>query len=98
MNRRRFLQTSAAALAAARLQAAAPSRQPNVLIVMTDQQFADALSCRIGRQYLHTPHMDSLAANGTFFTRAYCANPLCVPSRTSMFTGRYPSETGVETN
>jgi arylsulfatase A-like enzyme len=42
--------------------------------------------------------MDSLAASGTFFTRAYCANPLCVPSRTSMFTGRYPAETGVETN
>jgi choline-sulfatase len=42
--------------------------------------------------------MDSIAANGTLFSRAYCANPLCVPSRTSMFTGRYPVETGVENN
>ena len=52
----------------------------------------------MGREYIHTPNMDSLAASGTVFTRAYCANPLCVPSRTSMFTGRYPAETGVETN
>jgi choline-sulfatase len=42
--------------------------------------------------------MDSLAANGMVFTRAYCANPLCVPSRGSMFTGRYPTETGIVTN
>jgi choline-sulfatase len=42
--------------------------------------------------------MDSLASNGTVFRRAYCANPLCVPSRTSIFTGRYPVETGVQTN
>ncbi|MFB3826394.1 MAG: sulfatase [Bryobacteraceae bacterium] len=95
MNRRAFL-TAAAGTALPGLRAA--EARPNILIVMTDQQFAEAMSCRIGRQYLHTPNMDSLAANGTFFSRAYCANPLCVPSRTSMFTGRYPSETGVQTN
>lgn len=76
--------------------AAAP--RPNILVILTDQQAADALSCRQGDRYLKTPAMDSLAARGTFFTRAYAANPLCVPSRTSMFTGRYPHETGVETN
>src|SRR5579859_148555 len=77
--------------------AAAPAR-PNVLVIITDQQSADALSCRIGRRYINTPHMDSLAARGVFFTRAYSANPICVPSRTSMFTGRYPCETGVQSN
>jgi arylsulfatase A-like enzyme len=83
------------------LQAAAslaiPSR-PNILLIMTDQQFAESMSCRIGTRWLRTPNMDSLAAQGTVFTHAYCANPLCVPSRTSIFTGRYPTETGVETN
>lgn len=95
MNRRSFLKTAAAPALAAPLRAAA---RPNILIVMTDQQFADSMSCRIGREYLHTPHMDSLAATGTLFTRAYCPNPLCVPSRTSMFSGRYPAETGVQIN
>ncbi len=93
MNRRQFL-------SAAGGSALAPSasQRPNILIVMTDQQFSDAMSCRIGDRYLKTPNMDSLAANGMSFSRAYCANPLCVPSRTSMFTGRYPAETGIQTN
>ncbi len=65
---------------------------------MTDQQSSDAMSCRIGSDYITTPAMDSLAANGMLFTRAYCPHPLCVPSRTSMLTGRYPHETGVLSN
>jgi choline-sulfatase len=69
-----------------------------VLLIMTDQQFGDAMSCRMGRQYLSTPAMDSLAARGAVFTRAYSVNPLCVPSRNSIFTGRYPHETRVTTN
>ena len=96
MNRRTFLKTAAAPALLTPLRAA--GARPNILIVMTDQQFSEAMSCRIGHQYIHTPHMDSLASTGTLFTRAYCPNPLCVPSRTSMFTGRYPAETGVETN
>ena len=41
---------------------------------------------------------DRLAAGGMVFTRAYCANPLCVPSRGALFTGRYPTETGIMDN
>lgn len=67
----------------------------NVLLIITDQQFADAMSCRIGKEHIHAPAMDSLAAGGILFSRAYCANPVCVPSRAAMFTGRYPAETGV---
>ena len=77
--------------------AAAP-RPANVLFIMTDQQSADALSCRMGDRWLRTPALDSLAARGTFFTRAYTANPLCMPARNSIFTGRYPHETGVTDN
>lgn len=98
INRRELLKGTGAALLGPALQAASPSQKPNILIITTDQQFADAASYRIGAQYIHTPNMDSLAANGTVFARAYCANPLCVPSRTSLFTGRYPTETGVMTN
>jgi arylsulfatase A-like enzyme len=95
-DRRHLLKLTAAAPFIGRMTAAA--RQPNILIVMTDQQFADAMSCRIGQRYIRTPAMDSLAATGTLFSRAYCPNPICVPSRTSMFTGRHSSETGVLTN
>jgi choline-sulfatase len=65
---------------------------------MTDQQSADILSCRMGSRYISTPAIDRLAEQGMFFSRAYCASPLCVPSRMAMFSGRYPHETGVSSN
>ena len=74
------------------------AERPNVLLIMTDQQFGDAMSCRMGERYLRTPAMDSLAQRGMVFTRAYSANPLCMPLRNSLFTGRYPHETGVTSN
>ena len=75
-----------------------PPGKPNIVFIMTDQQFGDAMSCRMGAQYLHTPAMDGLAQNGMLFTRAYAANPICMPSRNSIFTGRYPHETGITKN
>lgn len=77
---------------------AAAATPPNILFIMTDQHAADALSCRMGDRWLKTPALDSLAARGTFFTRAYTPNPLCMPARASIFTGRYPHETGVTDN
>ncbi len=74
------------------------SKQPNILIIMTDQQFSDAMSCAMGDQYLSTPNMDRLAANGVRFRRAYSPNPLCTPMRTSMMTGNFPHQTGVQAN
>ncbi len=65
---------------------------------MTDQQSSDAMSCCIGDAYIHSPNMDRIAADGMRFTRAYTANPLCIPARTSIFTGRYSHETGIQTN
>ena len=73
-------------------------QSPNILIIMTDQQFADAMSCAMGDEYIHTPNMDKLAASGVRFTRAYTPNPLCTPMRTSMMTGKFPHQTQVQTN
>lgn len=98
MNRRLFLKAAGCSTISAGIFPAAPTTRPNILIITTDQQSADAMSCRMGGRYLKTPAMDSLAASGTLFSRAYCANPLCIPSRTSMYSGRYPSETGIQTN
>jgi len=71
--------------------------RPNILIIMTDQQTAAAMS-NAGNNYLHTPAMDRLAANGVKFTKAYCAQPLCTPSRTAIFSGKMPFETAVVGN
>ena len=100
INRREFLQTTTLLTISAMAPTlqAAKAKPPNILFIMTDQQFADALSCTMGRDYIDTPNIDSLAAHGMLFTKAYCANPLCVPNRTSIFTGRYPHEHGKQIN
>jgi len=67
--------------------------RPNILIILTDQQTAEAMSAA-GNKYLRTPAMDKLAQNGVRFTKAYCAQPLCTPSRTAIFSGKMPYETG----
>ena len=66
---------------------------PNVLLITTDQQRTDSLSC-YGSGFTATPHLDRLAAEGVRFERAYCANPVCTPARASIFTGRYLSRHG----
>lgn len=102
MKRRTFLKASALALLPQTKHVLAKTatgmEKPNVLYIMTDQQFADIMSCRMGRRNINTPAMDSLAENGMLFTKAYTANPLCMPARTSIFSGRYPHETKVQTN
>ena len=52
----------------------------------------------LGNTFIKTPHLDSLVESGVAFTRAYCQNPVCTPSRASFLTGRYPSATGVVGN
>ena len=63
-------------------------RAKNILFIMFDQLRWDYLSC-YGHPHLHTPHIDSLAAKGMRFDRAYIQSPLCGPSRMSTYTGRY---------
>ncbi|WP_323768758.1 sulfatase [Marinovum sp.] len=72
-------------------------RRPNILVIMTDQQNADAMSNR-GNADLSTPHMDRLAREGTRYDRAYTAFPLCNPARASMMTGKWPHQLGTMIN
>ena len=71
--------------------------QPNIIYIMTDQQAFDAMSCA-GNPLVQTPALDRLAADGIRFDQAYCAYPLCVPSRAAMFSGRMPHEAGIFVN
>jgi arylsulfatase A-like enzyme len=64
---------------------------------MTDQQNARMLSCA-GNPHVNTPALDGLAREGIRFNHAYCANPVCVPSRTSMATGVMSCRLGASTN
>jgi len=68
--------------------------RPNILLITTDQQRYDTLGCcraPIGR----TPHLDRLAARGMIFDRCYDQNPVCIPSRACLQTGRYTWQHGV---
>ena len=76
--------------------ASAP-RQPNVIIITTDQQSWNMLSA-YGTKPLATPAMDRLARDGYSFRKNYVSNPVCMPSRFSLYTGHYASEVGTKDN
>ena len=61
---------------------------PNILLIMTDEHQAAALSCR-GHPLVQSPNLDRLANRGTAFTNAYTPSPICVPARAAFATGRY---------
>src|SRR3954469_24950547 len=87
------LTLSLAGGAAAAAVAAAEPRKPNVLFVAVDD-LRPALGCA-GDPHAKTPNIDRLATRGTVFTRAYCQQAVCSPSRSSLLTGRRPDTTRV---
>ena len=64
-------------------------RRPNVILIMTGQHRADALSC-MGNPIVRTPNIDRIAAGGVVFERAFTNCPVCMASRGAIHTGRYP--------
>jgi arylsulfatase A-like enzyme len=74
-----------------------PSRTPNIVIIMTDEQKRSSLSV-YANPVCRTPNLDRLAESGQVFDHAYASCPLCVPSRVSLMTGRYAHVTGSRTN
>ncbi len=69
-------------------------RRPNILLLYTDQQRYDALGAN-GNADIHTPHLDRLVGEGINFDHYFVQNPVCMPSRLSFLSGRYPSALGV---
>lgn len=70
---------------------------PNFIVFITDQQKADMLGCA-GDTVVKTPNIDDMALNGIRFDRFYVAMPSCMPNRSSIMTGQYPSAHGVRFN
>src|ERR1017187_4613082 len=108
-SRRSFLATAAGAALATTLSGNASEPQPatrnlqpatgtkrplNVLFFMSDGMRAELASYN-SRFNVHSPNIDALGAHGVRFDRNYCQFPLCNPSRSSLFTGHLPRETGV---
>jgi choline-sulfatase len=60
---------------------------------MSDEHSPKALGC-YGSKVVKTPHLDALAARGTRFSSAYCASPVCIPSRASFAVGKYIHQIG----
>jgi len=104
MDRRSFIKTSGTAalfLSAPcfgkNVLPALQKSNPNILLIITDQQHIDTISAG-GCRYLKTPAMDQLKNSGLSFKQSFSPNPVCSPARSAIFTGRTTSETGVCVN
>ena len=75
--------------------AANAADKPNFIIIFTDDQGYNDLSC-YGSKKIKTPHIDSIAKNGRKFTSFYVASPVCTPSRAALLSGCYPKRIGME--
>lgn len=64
----------------------------NILLITSDQHHFSGMG--YNNPEVKTPNLDRLAAQGMIFDRAYCPNPTCTPSRSSIITGMYPSQHG----
>ncbi|MGI6208008.1 MAG: sulfatase [Anaerolineae bacterium] len=71
--------------------------RPNLLLLFTDQQRADALGAS-GNPVIRTPNLDRLAREGVIFSSAYTPSPVCVSARCSLVYGQYPHRTGCVDN
>lgn len=68
--------------------------QPNILFIFTDDQAPWALG-KSGHPHARTPHIDRLFQEGAYLVNSFTTTPVCSPSRASLVTGRYGSESGI---
>ncbi|UCD51666.1 MAG: sulfatase [Phycisphaerales bacterium] len=95
VNRRQFLQRGAAGAAAVALapwtvrpSQAAADKQPNVVLIVSDDHGRGDLGC-YGNPVIKTPNLDALAAEGVRFTNAFCTTASCSASRSVILSGLY---------
>jgi len=79
------------------LAAQTAARKPNLVVILADDMGYGDIGC-YGSPDVPTPHIDSLAKNGTRFTDGYVSCAVCSPSRVALLTGRYQHRFGHEFN
>ncbi len=102
ITRRSLLQAAPAALApiAAAAQVGAGSsgsKQPNIVLIISDQFRWDCVGAMGLTPMNLTPNIDAMAKRGVLFQSAISNQPVCAPARGSLFTGQYPIRHGVWT-
>ena len=102
MSRRQFVSNAGKAVVGASFlpyigNAKTIDNPPNIIFVICDQMRGDAISA-MGNRNARTPVMDSMSKNGVMMRNNFSNNSVCLPSRVSMFSGRYPHETGIINN
>jgi arylsulfatase A-like enzyme len=70
-------------------------QRPNIILLVADDLGKTDIPL-YGNKWVTTPHLDSLAMEGTTFTDAYVTAPICSPSRAGLLTGRYQQRFGYE--
>ena len=72
-------------------------RRPNILLITCDQLRSDYLGC-YGADFMQTPNIDALAAEGRVYENAYSPNPVCIPARHNLLTGLTDRHHGFDDN
>ncbi len=67
------------------------THRPNIVFISSDNQSYQDTGYA-GHSIVKTPNLDIIVQNGVIFSSAYCGSPVCAPSRASMMTGMYPSD------
>lgn len=75
-------------------QNCAQHQKPNIIFICTDDQAWWTLGIS-GNPQAHTPHIDRLAKEGAYLKNSFVTTPVCSPSRSGIFTGRYSSENNI---
>ena len=93
---KRLLSIPLCLLALLALGQAQAAKRPNILFMMSDDHASEGIAAYGSwlKDYVHTPAIDRLAAEGMRFTNVCCNNSICSPSRASIISGQYSHVTG----
>lgn len=97
MKSHNLLMVGCGILASTAIQCKEAPQRPNIIYIMCDDLGYADVGC-YGQQYISTPNLDRMAAEGMRFTQAYAGSPVSAPSRASFMTGQHTGHTKVRGN